>query len=340
MTATDPGPRTTQDGYFGFVPDATRGRQVDADVKAGFADSISSVLEALTPLLDLPGVDAVVERVRDRSVSPSVFGVYTELVEAIQADDLEAARNLAVQLTGQAAGAAPPLRIVTLTDDDLGEGQADRYRRFIDEDPTLGAALPPLTGERFSDGEARVRGALALLDSAAPEVAGEVRSLAREIVLVGKPTDDSAAFDGASSFHLWGALFINTDSYVSRIEIAEALAHESAHALLFGLAGGRTLVENDPDARYSSPLRSDPRPMDGIVHATYVLARMHYVMARLLQSGLLTPEETVAAAEAQRRNASRYIEGIGVIDRHAEWTPAGEAAIAGARAYMRGALRA
>jgi HEXXH motif-containing protein len=268
-----------------------------------------------------------------------VFGVYTELVEAIHRDDLDSVGRLAGQLCTPGFGSAPDLRVVTLTDRDLGTGMADLYRRFIDEDPDLGGALPPLLGENFADGEKRIRGAFALLDSAAPEMAEEVRALAREIVLVGHPTDESTPFDGASSFHLWGALFLNTDSYVSRIEIAEALAHESTHALLFGFAGGRTLVDNDPDARYSSPLRSDPRPMDGIVHATYVLARMHYVVSRLVQSGLLTDEEREFAAAALKRNAGRYAEGIGVVDSHAVWTPAGEAAIAGARAYMDGAGR-
>lgn len=334
MSAIDLTSAGLQPDYFAFRPDAHRGRLVDGRVRAGFADSIAAVLNALAPQIDVSGGESLVARIRAEPVSPAVFGVYTELVEAIHNDDLSAVDSLAGQLCAPGFGFAPDLRVVTLTDDDLGVGQADRYRRFIDEDADLGGSLPPLRGASFSDGEARIRGALALLETAAPEVAGEVRSLAREIVLVGHPTDEGTAFDGASSFHLWGALFLNTDSYVSRVEIAEALAHESTHALLFGFAGGRTLVDNDPDARYSSPLRSDPRPMDGIVHATYVLARLHYTVSRLLESNLLTEAERRFAVEAKKRSAGRYAEGIGVVDKHAIWTPPGEAAIAGARAYM------
>lgn len=340
MSAVDESRGDAKSDYFAFRPDAHRGRLVDARVRAGFADSIALVLDALTPQIDVSRGKSLVARIRTEPVSPVVFGVYTELVEAVHRDDLDSVARLASQLCTPGFGFAPDLRIATLTDRDLGTGMADLYRRFIDEDPDLGGALPPLLGEKFADGENRIRDAFALLDAAAPEIAGEVRALAREIVLVGHPTDESTPFDGASSFHLWGALFLNTDSYVSRIEIAEALAHESTHALLFGFAGGRTLVENDPDARYSSPLRSDPRPMDGIVHATYVLARMHYVVSRLLQSDLLTNAEREFAAAARKRNAGRYAEGIGVIDRHVVWTPAGEAAMAGARTYMNEALRA
>lgn len=335
MNAVDRGSIAAKTDFFAFRPEPRRGRLVDAEVRAGLADSIAAVFAALAAQIGAARGDELVERIRAAPVSPAVFGLYTELVEAIHRDDLDSVGCLAAELSAPGFGAAPDLRIVTLADDDLGPGQADRYRRFIDEDPDLGGALPPLTGAAFAEASARVHAALALLDAAAPEVAGEVRALAREIVLVGDPTDDTTAFNGASSFHLWGAVFLNTDAYVSRVEIAEALAHESAHTLLFGFSLGRTLAGNDPEARYSSPIRSDPRPMDGIVHATYVLARMHYTVSRLLESDQLTGAERQFAVEARDRSASRFAEGMGVIDRYVIWTPPGEAALAGAHAYMR-----
>ena len=50
--------------------------------------------------------------------------------------------------------------------------------------------------------------------------------------------------------------------------------------------------------------------MDGVVHATYVIARMHYTMERLLESGLLTDEEEREAADWIERNAQGYGEGL------------------------------
>ena len=96
-------------------------------------------------------------------------------------------------------------------------------------------------------------------------------------------------FDGASTFYLWGAVFVRVAGK-SPVELAEALAHETGHLLLFGLTIGRPLVENSYDERYASPLREDPRPMEGLVHAAYVLARMHYTRASLLKSGALAKE--------------------------------------------------
>jgi HEXXH motif-containing protein len=314
---------------FAFRPDAQRGRAVDARVRAGLADSISAVLQALAGK-GVSSEDDVVAHVRVRPVAPVVFGVYTELVEAVFADDIDLAVRVAGELATLALAPVPGLRIVTLNDYDLGEGQSARYRRLLDDDPEVGRSLRPLTPAGFTRASGQVGDALALLDAAAPELADEIRTLVKEIVLV--ETDDEDF--GASSFQLWGALFLKVRPRSDRVEIAEAMAHEGAHALLFGLGMGKPLVRNGTEIRYSSPLREDPRPMDGVVHATYVLGRMHYAVSRLLESGLLTEEEAAGALAARKRSARHHADSWSVIDPAVQWTPAGEAALAAARAYM------
>jgi hypothetical protein len=314
---------------YAFRPDANRARVVDAGVRASLADSISTVLKALASEGGPPG-DDLVKRVRAGPIAPVVFGVYTELVEAIFADNIDTALELARELCAPDFASVDELRIVTLSDRDLGASQAARYRRFLDDDPEVGRKVRALAPADLTRASEQVGRALALLDAAAPELANEIRTLVHEIVLV--DTDDDEF--GASTFQLWGALFLKVNVQASRVEIAEALAHESAHALLFGFGMGKPLVLNQAQARYASPLRKDPRPMDGVVHATYVIARMHYTVTRLLESELLTAEEQQVAFEAQKRNARHYADGWAVIDTHARWTLAGEAALAAARAYM------
>lgn len=302
---------------------------VDARVRDGLADSISAVLQALADQ-DIPAGDEIVARVRANPVAPVVFGVYTELVEAIFADDIDSAVKLAGELQTLSHGPVPELRIVTLNDHDLGAGQAARYRRLLDDDPEVGRTLRALSADAFARASGQVNDALALLDAAVPELADEIRALVDEIVLVETNDEDF----GASSFQLWGALFLKVKAYADRVEIAESLAHEGAHALLFGLGMGKPLVRNGTDIRYASPLRTDLRPMDGVVHASYVLARMHYAVTRLLDSGLLTDEETAVALAAQKRNARHHADSWSVIDPAVQWTPAGEATLTAAKAYM------
>jgi HEXXH motif-containing protein len=315
---------------FAFQPNADRARRVEARVRAGLADSLAAALRALASEGVASG-DDLVARVRAGPVSPMVFGAYTELVEAILSEDNDTAIRIADELCAPRFGQSGDLRIVTLEDNDLGAGQAARYGRLVDDDPNLGLELSALSRAKFASDSKRVTEALALLIKAAPELTDELHALVREIILADSVGRTSF---GASSFQLWGALLLKLKADATRIEIAESLAHEGAHALLFGFGMGRPLVENHEHERYTSPLRGDPRPMDGVVHATYVVARMHYAVTRMLDSGLLTKEEAVAAREARERNGRLYADGLAVIETHAKWTRAGAAALSSSKKYM------
>jgi HEXXH motif-containing protein len=168
-----------------------------------------------------------------------------------------------------------------------------------------------------------------------PELAGEFRGLVSEILLAkGGSADGLSEFDGGSSFMLWGALFINPSRPKTVVEMVETLAHESAHSLLFGLSIDDPLVENPDGERFKSPLRDDPRPMDGIYHATFVSARMHYAMARLADSGILTADQQAAAREAMESDRRAFRDGLATVEAHGRLTARGMAIMAGARDYM------
>ena len=74
--------------------------------------------------------------------------------------------------------------------------------------------------------------------------------------------------------------------------------------------------------------------MDGIYHATFVSARMHLAMSRLLESGLLDEDghaATIAALEADRVN---FASGDAVIREYGVLTELGREVMEGARQYM------
>jgi hypothetical protein len=328
--------REPEIGLTDFRPNTSRAADLDARVRGGVAESIGALIE----VLDQHGVSStsdrtVLERLHAGPVSPSIVAMYADLVEAVLAERVDEARTILEEMVVQRGRPAGGLRIATLRDTDLGEGQSRRYQRRISDDPAAPLAIAALDESEFRAAAARVGEALELLGVAVPELAGEIRALVRELVLVRNgQTRGSSGFGGASSFYLWGALFLNAMTHLNRIDIIEGLAHESAHMLLFGLGLGSPLVQNPREERFASPLRSDPRPMEGIVHATYVLARMHYAASRLLESNLLTPEERATVSAARERHRAGYLAGLSVVDAHARWTPMGEAAFDGARHYM------
>jgi HEXXH motif-containing protein len=100
---------------------------------------------------------------------------------------------------------------------------------------------------------------------------------------------------------------------------------------LFALSADGPLVENDDKARYCSPLRADPRPMDGIVYAAYVTARMHRAVAQLLDAGVVNRAEGAASLAAHRR---AFNPGWAVVASAGRLSERGRAAMAGACAYV------
>jgi len=73
----------------------------------------------------------------------------------------------------------------------------------------------------------------------------------------------------SSSTQLPGTVFLTLQS---ELQIVEALVHESAHQHLYTAEAESPLVDPSHTATYPSPLRSDPRPLRGVLLAFHALA--------------------------------------------------------------------
>jgi len=316
-----------------FEPSAARGAALDRRMRARLADSLDYVFAQLGEDLGIDSGTAArtTESIRNQPQSPHRFGAYYDLVLTVDDEDLDEARRLARELI--ALEPAAGLRIASI--EERPEEQVERERRLFLSDPAM-AAQPD--AELLESTHKRIADAFDLLERGFPEMAAEIRALLREIVIAAGPTEPNVmTFDGSSAYMLWGATLLNARGQTNVLDTAQALAHESGHNLLFGYCANGPLIENEDDELFESPLRIDPRPMDGIVHATYVIARMHQTVERLLASGVLTPEQTEAALADLDLHSRKFAEGDGVIRGGGRLTPLGEEIIASARDHMQSA---
>lgn len=313
-----------------FEPSAERGAALDKQMRRRLAETLQYVFQKVGEPLGVGAAAAtqLILRIRSGRQSPNLFGAYYEMVMAIENDDLEEARRLAGELLAQPAAIGTLVAAI----DDRAADEANRYRRLLIPDPDIACQPDPTL---LADAQERISSAFGLLDRGFPEMAAEIRELLHDIVIAAGPTDPKAlTFDGASSYMLWGAILLNARGQNNVIDTIQALAHESGHNLLFGFCTSEPLVENADDELFHSPLRADPRPMDGIVHASYVIARMHQTVSRLLKSGVLDESERNAAVmdlAAHRRN---FAAGDEVVREGGRLTPLGIEVIEAARAYM------
>lgn len=281
----------------------------------------------------LPKVSAQLRRPRQR-VCPAIFSAYFRLIECLTddaGDPLQALDDL-----HEATGERGETIFKTFDDAALGSSRMrDLYRRALDTDATQPFSFLPPEADASTNTSQSITRALALMRDTAPELAAEITGLINEIVLAaGARTPGVMRFDGASSYQLWGALALNVDEHKSDLEMMETLAHEAGHSFLFGMTIDEPLVWNSDDELHKSPLRADPRPMDGIYHATWVSARMHYAMRTAYDSDVLDDDQRHqcdALLDASRR---AFEDGDTVIRAEADLSATGAALIDGARRFM------
>ena len=323
-----------------FGADAARAQALDLRVRLSLAESLREIADAIGCDIGFSKSDAefLTSILETSSVAPRAFSYYADLVEAALRDDSAAAVRHVRSLVEACIIGDPGFSIVTLSDDDLGAGQAEQYRWLISDEPGMAPVLEPVAENEHVRATALIAEALALFDTGAPQIGAEFRALIRQIILV-KSTAlqgdvDALVLDGASSFYLWGALFLNSERQSDRLSMALALLHEASHGLLFGMALGAPLVDNPDTERFASPLRHDLRPMDGLVHATYVLARMIDCLQCLLRSSILQPSEVLAAQSTLIRHRADYEAALSVALKSGIFTSIGAEAFGQMRRAM------
>lgn len=314
-----------------FLPDPDRAAAIDRAVRLGVADSLSEIRAPLALQVEsaAPALDRLCDALRAGPVPPAVFALYTDLAHALRDEDPHGVMSVLTSAGTIDLRPPGPVQAVNLTDAALGAGMAERFIRHIDDDPEVGIDARPLAADELDAATRRLGEAMSLVDAADPSLGRELRALVRQVVFA-KSGGEAPDFGGTTTFYLWGANVINALNHPDAVTLAEGIVHEAAHALLLGASLGEPLVRNPGSERYASPLRPDERPMDGIVHATFVVARLHYFATRPAMAEVFSD-----AKIADYMHQFRL--GDEIVSEHAIFTPVGKAFYDAARQYMSGA---
>lgn len=223
-------------------------------------------------------------------------------------------------LAGLAAGAGTPPPREHLPGGDAGSwyledlaGLASDVRKVDDS-----YGLRPAAGsvERYT---AWVEEAAGILARVWPQAAVELDALVRVVVYV-----EGAGFRSATLRGSFGAVYAGTGFLDGVPACFEMLLHEAGHHSLYLRNAFQVFVTNAAEVA-SHPLRPDPRPIGGIVHAAHVLCRMTTGLAKWSRE-----PDAPAEARARRDDAfDRFSRTLGVLRERARWTPAGERYFAG-----------
>lgn len=320
-----------------FAPDANAARAAARRIHERLADSLAHIGEEAAGQLDFDraALDALTAGLAggDR-YPPSTFALYYDLVDAIfETRHGDAERLLAAIVAERPA--RPGIETLLLDDATFGAETVERYGRQLDTDAAVPHSFGPPDPAVVPDHVALIDESLDLMRRGCPETWAEFREIVCQVILAsGTNHLNGEDFLAGSSFTVWGAVFLNPTGRRTPRTLIETLAHEAAHSLLFTLQIDDPLVLNPDSERYKSPVRDDPRPIDGIFHAGFVAARMHFAMDELLRSGLLDEERARFARSGAAQSLKAGAESMGIVRRHGRLTPAGQAILADIEGYF------
>jgi len=315
-----------------FAPSAERGIALDVAMQHELASSLDHLISACA--VEAPGIGSALMPPRallaaGQSLPPRAFGLYFQLASSLF-DGNESAAQWAAARLSEMAPRQPGLLMQGWGSEESAALEALLALRMGDDVQQF-AAVSQATTRCFT---ALVNEGLALIQAGVPELHGEITSLLSEMLFAQAPAGAVMEFDGASHYQFWGLLLLNPAHHRTPLAIAEVLAHEAGHSLLFGLTVEEPLVLNGDEELFVSPLRPDPRPMDGIYHATFVSARMAWAMEALADSGLLTNAEQRQARSEAAKDRENFSRGWQTVRQHGRLSATGLQIMENARRWV------
>jgi HEXXH motif-containing protein len=236
---------------------------------------------------------------------------------------------------------APPRpRISNLSHDHHSAQAIESLIRWWDMEPKNSLALTQVTPDELATAQQDIMHALDRLQMAAPSLYQEFTSIVSDIVLAQPGENHRMAFGGISSFSSWGAICLNQKAHEHWAHYYKKLVHECAHLVLFALARNEPLLLNSAQETHTSPLRDDPRPLDGIYHAAFVSAREAMALDLYLSHLDKHPGAEVDALATQIINDQLQTSVLAFWDccdqlsAHAQLTGLGERILNEAKQYM------
>jgi len=323
-----------------FSPSRESGIALRESLNRDFASSFEHIFGACGEHFEVPErqVEALLSRIRAGSrETPYIYSLHFKLLEFIRDDRSDDVQALITEIPSLGP-AEPGVLVTSLLAEDFPWDAGIVAGYFADEQDSLFKYVEP-RADAVPARRTQIDAALDLLRQAVPGLAGELDELVTTVILArGVAANDEselmAPFEGASALRAFGAIMLDGQPDQTLVDCAASLIHEESHIALFALSPMEGVVTNADDERHESPLRTDSRPLEGVFHATFVLARMVYGMESLLSSGCLSGSESDVAADIINASRPLFFDGLKTLRRHGKFTPDGAAALEAAESYM------
>lgn len=202
----------------------------------------------------------------------AAYGLHSQLREALEENDAGSALALArafrpeqlcaadIVVSAQ-GGARGDALVQRLFDGVMHHEHTHEYKVAYD-------ARPPLP-EHYERSLEAYRNVLSIIEAHDPDTAEEIRAYVSDVLIIA-----SEAINAGTSFKVHGLVLLRElDPARAWTTYLENIVHEAAHLHLFMVWTQDSVFASGADILGKSPLRRGERPLSGIFHALFVLAR-------------------------------------------------------------------
>lgn len=284
------------------------------------------IFEAAADQVSTPlSVDELRHRIYDAFPGPAVFAFHKALLNAATANDPKQFAVLASAFSSLPKSDLFIKQHVTLgelSDKNFSRAALQVLQDAFKDDVGLTAHLVPPSPHIKAQAVMHGEIALNALHACAPDWYAELALIAGQVLYADVADPTISGFGGVSAFDAFGAVVMNPNLHTSPARALMEIVHESSHQHMFLFHLDDPILNNDGVAAYSSPLRQEPRPMEGIFHAAWVSARMA-LAAKVVLASPNRPTWSDDLTQRLERSVSAFRDCCNVIDAHADFTPRG-----------------
>lgn len=314
--------------YLGeALPVTGRALQLRTSFNRSLIDSLKYLLEACIEVIPSHCFSKANQTLASLNPELKLSGllgiIHSDFFNAAEQQDLQRVKQIAERLATDSYQ-IQETKYVTLSE--INNFYSPLVKTMLTTGVTTEVNYFSLSSKEFVGIKNAFQQGIAIYKESFSEFYKEFQELISEILVI-----KAQGLKGGSSFDAFGMIFLGyLDKWQGRVsEVLDFIVHEQAHLYVHLLADNDRLVLN-PSERHEAPLRKEKRPLIGVYHATFVLARVQYVLGKALASNEIPTSEKTYCEELLTYYRERCQVGLNVLKNHARMTPLGEALITSA----------
>lgn len=280
-------------------------------------DSLKYLLEVCEDVIPAENFSKAVQKISslkaDSKISGLLGALHADFIAAIETEDIKKANTITQRL------ATDDFQVENLRYIDISNLNDYYYplvkdissKEIIDE-----IVFFPLTPVEYEEVEKSIKKGFQVLPRICPDFFEESQELISEILIL-----NAQGVKQGTSSDLFGTVYKSYQHKWQHLTDAlECIIHEQSHLYVHLLTKDDPLVLN-PSEMYESPLRKEKRPLMGIYHAAFVLARINHVLTRALALNEIPEDEKTYCQEMIDYYNKRFETGFEILNTHAQMTP-------------------